>query len=196
MDFIMPGSAKVSKRLAALLMSLAAVLLAACGSGQSAGRFDIDRVEASWSNGHMQVRFEQTVQLSQEARTALVHGVPLTLAVELVLRDGKVSAHIRKHQSSWQISYLPLSERYQLSRPDGSELQTFARLRHALAELGDMQVEVETGALPEGEYELLVRGYLDKQRVPPPMRLPVLFSPRWRHRSEWTAWTMNIEPGV
>ena len=192
----MPGSAKVNKRLAVLLMSLAAVLPSACDNGQNAGRFDIDRVEANWSNGQMQVNLEQAVQLSREARTALVHGVPLTLAVELVLRDGKMGTRIRKHESSWQIRYLPLSERYQLSRPDGSELQTFARLRHALAELGNVRLEIETGALPQGEYELLVRGYLDKQRVPPPMRLPVLFSPRWRHRSEWTAWTMNIEPGA
>ncbi|MGD8346145.1 MAG: DUF4390 domain-containing protein [Lysobacterales bacterium] len=186
----------MSKPLAAWLMALAAVLLPACGSGENEGRFDIDRVEANWSNGQMQVRLMQTVQLSREARTALVHGVPLTLAVELVLRDGKMGTRIRKHESSWQISYLPLSERYQLSRSDGSELRTFARLRHALAELGNVNVELETGALPQGEYELLVRGYLDKERVPPPMRLPVLFSPRWRHRSEWTAWTMNIEPGA
>ena len=172
------------------------VLLGACGDNAAQGRFEIRNIDAHWSNGRLAVTFEQDVTLSPEARNALVHGVPLTLSVELVLREGQGRTRIRKQEASWEVRYLPLSDRYRLSRTDGEEAGTYPRLRHALSEIGRVSLDVETGALPRGEYELLARGFLDKRRVPPPMRLPVLFSPRWSHQSEWTAWTVEIEPGA
>lgn len=175
---------------------MATLVLASCGGQAQGGRFEVNSVDASWSNGRMEINFEQALSLSPEARNALEHGVPLTLAVELVLRDAKTQTRVKKERAQYEIRYLPLSERYQLSRPQSDEHQTFPRLRHALAELGSLELEVETGALPRGEYELLARSFLDKQEMPPPMRLPVLFSPNWNHESEWTSWPLNIEPGA
>lgn len=172
------------------------LMLSACGNDMEQGRFEIRNIDAQWSNGRLHVTFEQIVTLSPEARNALVHGVPLTLSVELVLREGQGRTRVRKQEASWEVRYLPLSDRYRISRTDGSEGGTYPRLRHALSEIGRVSLDIETGALPQGEYELLARGFLDKRRVPPPMRLPVLFSPRWGHRSEWTAWTVEIEPGA
>ena len=144
----------------------------------------------------MDVRFEQNLSLSPEAREALVHGVPLTVGVELVLRGARTQTRVKKKTFHYEIRYLPLSEHYQLSGPTESSMQTFPRLRHVLAELGNLQLSLETGALPSGEYELLARSFLDKQKMPPPMRLPVLFSPRWNHESAWTSWPLDIEPGA
>ena len=176
-----------------------AALLAACGTAPEGGRFEIDRLEANWSTGRMDVRFEQRLQLSQEAREALQHGVPLTVGVEVVLRDARTQSRIRKDRSFYEIRYLPLSEHYQLSylsSPNEGEVRIFPRLRHALAELGELRLNIDTGALPAGEYELLARSFLDKHRMPPPMRLPVLFSPRWSHESAWTSTALDIEPGA
>ena len=64
----------------------------------------------------------------------------------------------------------------------------------ALADLADLEVRFETGALPSGEYELLARSFLDKQKMPPPMRLPVMFSSRWKHESAWSSSQLEIEP--
>lgn len=178
---------------------LAALLLGGCGPAQEGGRFELDRLDANWSTGRLDVRFSQRLRLSPEARNALQHGVPLTVGVELVLRDAHTQNRIRRDRFFYEIRYLPLSEHYQLSRlsDDGDdELRTFPRLRHALAELSDLRLSVETGALPGGEYELLARSYLDKRRMPPPMRLPVLFSPRWNHESAWTSTALEIEPGA
>lgn len=179
-----------------MLAALAAASLAACGGREEGGQFNISEVEASWSNGHMTVRFQQDLRLSSEARNALVHGVPLTVGVELVLRNSRSQTRVHKNNSHYEIRYLPLSERYQLTDPETNAIQTFPRLRHALAELGNLQVTFDTGALPQGEYELLARSFLDRQRMPPPMRLPALFSPRWKHESSWTSWQLNIEPGA
>lgn len=170
------------------------LLLTACGDSSESGRLELRDVEARWSNGRMEVRFEQDLQLSPEARNALVHGVPLTLGVELVLRDAKTQARVRRNKSFYEIRYLPLSEHYQLSGPGDENLRTFPRLRHALADLADLEVRFETGALPSGEYELLARCFLDKQKMPPPMRLPVMFSPRWKHESAWSSSQLEIRP--
>ena len=191
----MPGWPDRLRRntLSAVLVGFA---LAACGDTGGGGLFEVKAVEARWSNGRMDVRFEQELRLSPEARDALLHGVPLTVSVELVLRDAETQTRLKRQREHFEIRYLPLSEHYQLSRPGGGDTETFPRLRHVMAELGDLRLEVKTGALPRGEYELLARSFLDKQKMPPPMRLPVLFSPRWSHESAWTSWPMNIEPGV
>ena len=91
---------------------------------------------------------------------------------------------------------MPLSERFQLTGPEQEDTRTFPRLRHALADLGRLQLSFETGVLPSGEYELLARSFLDKRKMPPPMRLPVMFSQQWDHESDWTSWPLEVEPGA
>ncbi|MEJ2299853.1 MAG: DUF4390 domain-containing protein [Woeseiaceae bacterium] len=88
----------------------------------------------------------------------------------------------------------PQRQRWQVREGDAGPARTFPRLRHVLADLGRLDLSFETGALPGGEYELLARSYLDQERMPPPMRLPALFSRRWDHASGWTAWPLDVEP--
>jgi hypothetical protein len=87
-----------------------------------------------------------------------------------------------------------LSDHFQLAYSDETSVKTFPRLRHVLAELSTLNLSITTGVLPAGEYELLVRMRLDQGRMPPPMRLPVLLSSKWRHDSSWSSWPLMIEP--
>jgi len=154
------------------------------------------RVESTWTNGQLNVTSEQKLTLSDEARNALIHGVPLTLELELVLRNSGNQTRIGEKKSSYEIRYLPLSDYYQLSFKDTGAVKTFPRLRHVLAALSRLNVSVETGVVPAGDYELLVRMTLDQDKMPPPMRLPVLLSAKWRHDSSWTSWPLQIDPGT
>jgi hypothetical protein len=193
----MPGCARhPDPRVTALAAVLALGLCSACGAPGEDARFEIRQVDAAWSSGRLQARIEQRVGLSEEARAALQHGVPLTVAVELILRDGQSRSRLHEFERRYEIRYLPLSQRYQLSGDDAAPAQSYPRLRHALAELGRLELIFETGALPGGEYELLARSYLDQQRLPAPMRLPALFSPSWDHASGWTAWRLSVTPGA
>jgi len=175
---------------------LALLALAGCSDPVANSRFEPTRVESTWSNGRLNVISEQKLALSEEARDALIHGVPLTLQLELVLRDTRSQTRIGQKTSSYEIRYLPLSGYYQLTFSESDEIKTYPRLRHVLAELSRLNVSVETGVIPAGDYELLARMSLDQQTMPPPMRLPVLLSAKWQHDTSWTSWPLQIDPEV
>ena len=198
----MPGCARTyrveqaGRHASIFFAALALLTLFACSRQPQGGSFEISAINARWANGRVDVRVDQRLQLSQEARRALQHGVPLTLEVELVLRDARTQTRVQKHNSLYEIRYLPLSERFQLTGPKREDIRTFPRLRHALSDLGRLSMTFKTGVLPSGEYELLARSFLDKRKMPPPMRLPVMFSRKWDHESDWSSWPLDVEPGA
>ena len=193
MDFSMPVCVKTPES-ATVFLLVAALALTACSDPAADGRFELRRVEAKWANGWMDVTCEQQLSLSNEARNALIHGVPLTVQLELQLRNSGSRTRVGNETFNYEIRYLPLSDHYQLARSGTDTVRTFPRLRHVLAELSGLNVSFETGVLPAGDYELLARTRLDQQRMPPPMRLPVLLSSKWRHDSSWSSWPLEIEP--
>ena len=193
----MPGYARHPERRAALLAGVLALgLCSACGAPAETERFRIENLAATWSNGTIDVRIEQRVNLGEEARDALRHSVPLTITFELILRGAESRSRLHRFRRHYEIRYLPLSQRWQLREGDEGPTRTFPRLRHVLADLSRLDLSFATGVLPGGEYELLARSYLDQERMPPPMRLPALFSARWDHASGWSSWPLDVEPGA
>ncbi len=165
-----------------------------CSGSDGSNYFVLQKVDARWSNGQLLATLHQSLALSSEARDALQHGVPLTVQMELLVKSSDGQSRVKNLLESYEIRYLPLSDRYQLTLPGGEEIKTFPRLRHLLSDLSLVRMSVRTGALPTGDYQLLVRTHMDKRKVPPPMRLPILFSPEWRHDSNWSAWPLVIQP--
>jgi muramidase (phage lysozyme) len=43
-----------------------------------------------------------------------------------------------------------------------------------------------------GDYQLTARSWLEKRKLPAPMRLPAWFSPNWQHDSGWQSWPVHI----
>jgi hypothetical protein len=170
------------------------VALAVCGESAESVPFEVTGVESHWANGRLRGRCEQKLTLGPEAREALRHGVPLTVELELILRNTADQTRVGQETARYEIRYLPLSEHYQVAGLDAGHVATFPRLRHALAELSRIDFSIETGALPAGDYELLARSRLDRQSLPPPMRLPALFNPGWEHASGWSSWPLTVDP--
>jgi len=171
-----------------------ALLLTGCSSKRQDSHFEVKGVEAKWSNGRMDVSSRQKLTLSNEARDALIHGVPLSLELEFLLRNTSSQTRVGNTTSHYEIRYLPLSTHYQLSISGKPGVKTYPRLRHVLADLSRTEVSLETGVLPAGDYELMARIRLDQRSMPPPMRLPVLLSSSWRHDSSWSSWPLQIQP--
>lgn len=191
----MPACARKPDLRRYLLMACLAVV-AGCSDRTADQRFELTKVDADWANGKMDVVCEQRLALSNEAREALIHGVPLTIDLELSLRDTRSQIRVASQTNSYEIRYLPLSDHFQLSEAGTQSVNTFPRLRHVLAALSRLQVSIETGVLPSGDYELLARTRLDQKSMPPPMRLPILLSAKWRHDSSWSSWPLEVKPGA
>ena len=175
------------------LLSITLAFLTGCGQKETIDYgFVIKNVSVSRAYQSLHVHLQQNLQLSQQAREALEHGVSLSIKLELVLHNDNNMIVGRRLARYFQLRYLPLSERYQLSEEETGKLQVFPRLRHLLAAIDDLDVQLDTGPLPPGNYELRTRISLDESRLPTPMQLPAWFSSQWQHDSEWSVWPFEI----
>ena len=175
------------------LLSIFLFVLLGCGQpGAVDYGFTIKNVSISQAYQSLNVHLRQDLQLSQQAREALEHGVTLIIMLKLELKNDNNMMIVRKEDRNFQLRYLPLSERYQLLEEGTDELRAFSRLRHLLASINDLNIQMTTGPLLPGNYELRTRIHLDESRLPTPMQLPAWFSPQWQHDSEWSVWPFEI----
>ncbi|HEY5775420.1 MAG TPA: DUF4390 domain-containing protein [Xanthomonadales bacterium] len=180
-------------RFCASLLSIAVLVLAGCGQREALDyAFTIKNVTIRPAYQSLDIHLQQDLELSSQAREALEHGVTLTIRLEMELRNDSNMIVARRDARRFQLRYLPLSERYQLSEEKTGELKAFSRLRHMLAAMNDFNVQLSTGPLPSGSYELRTRISLDESHLPTPMQLPAWFSPQWRHDSEWSVWPFKV----
>ena len=146
------------------------ILIAGCARQAHDHHFELEQVDTNWSKGQLNVTVHQKLMLSSEAREALVHGVPLTLQLELLIRHSMSRTPVIENIYGYEIRYLPLISRYQLTRPDTVEIRTFPKLRHLLLELSTIKQSFSKDDLNERDYELLARTHLDYENMPAPMR--------------------------
>ena len=180
-------------RFCASLLSIAVFFLAGCDQQSAVDYgFSIKNVSVNRSYQSLNIHLWQNLDLSQQARAALEHGVTLNIRLEMELRNDNHMIVVRRDARRYQLRYLPLSERYQLLMEEAGDLQTFSRLRHLLAAIDDLQIQLSTGPLAPGSYELRTRIRLDKGRLPAPMQLPTWFSSQWQHDSEWSVWPFKV----
>ncbi len=179
-------------RLSISLILLAAMLLAGCEQQALGYGFVIKDVSVNRGYQSLDIGLQQDLALSQQAVEALHHGVTLTIRLELELRNDNNMIVVRRETRRFHIRYLPLSERYQLTGGVAEKMQAFSRLRHVLAAIDNLHVQLPTGPLPPGNYELRTRIRLDESLLPAPMQLPALFSSQWRHDSEWSVWPFKV----
>lgn len=175
------------------LLSFTIIFLAGCGQREALDyAFAIKNVSVRMAYQSLDIRLQQQLELSSQARTALEHGVTLAIRLEMELRNDNNMIVEHRDARSFLLRYLPLSERFQLTDEQTGELKTYSRLRHMLAALDNFSIQLSTGPLPSGSYELRTRISLDESRLPTPMQLPVRFSSQWRHDSEWSVWPFEV----
>lgn len=178
-----PEARRRGLALGGVLLSISAV---ACAPAKSEFGIRLSELRAERTAGGLEIHARQDVQLSGEARTALRHGVPLRLRIDLTVSGpGRWSA-AEGDSFAYEIRYLPLSDHYQLSGPTAEgPARTFPRLRHVLAALEDVDLQLSGIVTQPGAIKVRMRSRLDRSGMPGPMQLPVLLSPHWAHDSGW-----------
>jgi len=159
--------------------------LAGCAPKPDDYGFDIEQLAVRSAHQTLAITLKQRIRLSREARNALTHGVPLRIRTEIVLHRSGSWFSLSHTEQQFEIRYLPLSGLYRLSTHGDSAAQTFPRLRHALAALSQVTLQLPATGTGADALQIRARSYLDKRQLPVPMRLPTLFSARWKHDSGW-----------
>ncbi len=175
---------------AILLLSL----LAACDAERPAGghlQLTGGAVRAAAAGG-IDIVAGLDLQLSDTASEAVQQGLELTLAAEARVgrRHPGWAWQVYARRFEWKIAYLPLSRRYRLLTPDG-RTATYARWRHlttALAEPLPLTLDWHPETGDPAVYQVQFKAWLDRQKLPSPLRLPALFSRDWQHASGWSTW--------
>ena len=185
----MPACKKVAEQGLKLCCLCSLVLLLGCADRKGDFGFELKGVDSRISNQQLNLELKQEISLSPEAISALENGVPLHLEVRAELETPQATVMAMRR---FEIRYMPLSDHFQLSSDQPATVRTFPRLRHALAELTEVELQLPLHGVVSGDYQLRARSWLEKRKLPAPMRLPAWFAPNWQHDSGWQSWPVSI----
>ncbi len=138
----------------------------------------------------VQMRAAIDLRLGSGVTEALRSGIPITITVDLRLglRYRYFAREINTHSFHWELSYLPLSERYTLKHALSGDISSFPRLNMLLDSLREPVAYPWQGApdgLNDGQHQLQIRARLNRLRLPAPLRLPAMLSRQWRLQDGW-----------
>ncbi len=153
------------------------------------GHLAVRNLSLSWQQ-QLYVQAGLELGLSEATIDALRSGVPLTISVDFRLgrRYSGWARELRTQSYHWRIRYLPLSEHYALENPITNSTENYQRLRTLLTALrvpSWYATQVEMDEIVDNKYQMQVRTRLNRLQLPPPLRLPALFSAEWRLSDRW-----------
>ena len=133
--------------------------------------------------------------LSSGADEALKNGVPLVFEfqVQVVKKNTWLWDSVEIEQVLYrQLQYHALSESYQVKDISAASQGNYRRLDDALRAAGNIEKLLLSGrALDSGlNYEIRLRGSLDIESLPTPVRLIAYVSSAWDMTSKWYSWPL------
>jgi len=138
-----------------------------------------------------------SITLSSGAKEALQNGIPLMFELQVQL--------VRVHRWLWdsvkvdlkqtrQIQYHDLSRSYLVKDINAGTQRNFRRLSDAMVAAGTLEnLLLANGRLIENDadYKIRLRGSLDIESLPTPVRLIAYVSSAWDMSSEWHTWSLD-----
>jgi len=174
-----------------LLFSICAFSLHA----ETAGEFLVEDAHAWKDSGTYLLDAQFSVSLSSGPREALENGVPLALEFQVqVVKVNKwfwdtVTSEQTLHR---QLQYHALSRSYLVKDIDTGSQGNYRRMEDALRAAGTIQkLKLSDEQLQAGSrYLVRIRGSLDIESLPTPVRLLAYVSSSWDMASDWYTWPL------
>jgi hypothetical protein len=138
-----------------------------------------------------------TYAFSQTALEALENGLPLVIRTDIeVVRSGGWLWDTNLHSRSYtqHIQYAALSQQYLVKDLQASLPRTFLTRDSAIDALGlidDLPVVSVKAILPDSQYKVKIKTWLDIESLPSPLRLLAYLSDEWRLESDWKQWPIK-----
>jgi hypothetical protein len=177
------------------LLVLSVFWCAALHAG-TAGSFRVEKAHV-WSSGDVRLlnaRF--SIHLGSGAVEALDNGVPLTLELQVQL--------VKQHEWLWDVvetehvqtrrlEFHALSRSYLVKDVERGTQGNYSRLQDALVAAGTIENMLITSMPlePGRKYYIRMRGSLDIEALPTPVRLLAYVSSGWDMDSEWYTWPID-----
>jgi hypothetical protein len=189
---------KIATLLVATLLVLLPVMLAwSQDSSKRVGSFEVRSASLTLVDGVQELDARLQLVLSAEALKALSSGVTLTIELSfevirvrrLMLDDGEAELSI-----TYELQYLPLSQRYIVRSINSGDRDSFATLYSALNNLGRIQsLPVIDDAIlnPDRDYRVRLRVSLSTRQYSAPFRFLFFWRDEWDLKSEWYEWPLE-----
>jgi len=153
---------------------------------------EVELGESAWLlNAWMDIR------LSKGARKALVNGIPLWFEFQvqaLEKRRWLWDRVISEHRQLREVQYHPLTYTYIVKDLVTGEQHNFRRLEEAMQSIGVLlNIDVlEYAAVSDNlDYTVRLRGSLEIEALPIPIRLLAYVSSKWDIKSAWYQWPLE-----
>jgi len=199
-----PGAAALRGR--APLRRLGALLACLCLLGCAAlaradgldGRFEVRSADLELQDGvfHLNARLE--LPISEAVRQGLAQGVPLSLELDLVIKQVRQllpNAAVAELTQHYHLQYNAVSAHYILRNDNSGQQQSLATLEEAVEQLSQVRglpVLDQSLLSAERRYEASVRGKIDYGAVPLSMRILMFWVGDWHRESDWYTWTLQL----
>ncbi len=183
-------------------VSTAQALLVLCLVGASAAQAapaPITIENAALRRSHGLYLLDATLRFGiiGEPLKALRSGVPLTLLVEVEMREVREflwDKRIGGVRQRYRVEHHALSGHYLVTNLVTGEQDSYPSIEDAADALGELRgipVIDERFLRPGYRYEAAVRARLDLAALPGPLRLAAYLSPEWRAGSPWYRWGLK-----
>ena len=195
----MPAMAVQRSRLLALLLASCIMLCSPTLYAAETGTIEALNAQVTEADPGpgFQLDGQFSITLSPGAKEALENGVPLVFELQVQL--------VRAHRWLWdsvkvdlkqtrQIQYHDLSRSYVVKYINAGSQRNFRRLSDAMDAVGMLEGLLLSDGQPledGADYKVRLRGSLDIESLPTPVRLIAYVSSAWDMNSEWHVWSLD-----
>lgn len=181
-----------------LVLGVCALLITGAAQARDkSGAFVVTDVEVELGEVAWLLNAWVDIKLSQGARKALENGIPLVF-------DFQVQA-LGKHPWLWdrviaeqrktrEVQYHPLSRTYLVRNLDTGEQRDFRGLDEAMQSVGvllNISILDYAAVVDNRNYYVRLRGSLDIESLPTPIRLQAYVYSKWDMKNAWHKWPLE-----
>ena len=173
------------------LLGFFSLNLAVTNTAMADNNFNVRNVLYSFQDSQLTIFSQLDLTLSNDLIEAVNNGVTISIAIEYAKPKKNLlgTTYDVIAKSIYEIERHSLSNRYLMRDINTNKIDIFNSIQAALDNLGrSLKQSIE---FKEQIKELAVRCYVDKFRLPGPLRFKALFSEAWSPSSDWSIWPLN-----
>jgi len=179
-------------KLSFFVTSFFALSVTSTTAAHAKNNFSVRNVLYSLQDSRLIVFSQLDLTLSNDLIEAINNGVAISIAVEYA-KPRKTLLGITHDvitTTTYEIERHSLSNRYLMRDIKTDNIDIFNSIQAALDNLGrSLRQSIK---FEKGTKELAIRCYVDKFRLPGPLRFKAFFSKSWSPSSDWSIWPLNL----